>query len=138
VADALGQELLIEPRLAEIQRGSWQGQAVEELPADDVAAFYADPWSWHGHGGESDQMLSQRLWPVLEQALAHPAPGRLLLTTHYNVIRVLVAGALGLPPAKSFRLRVDPARLVVLRDAPGGWQLLHSNLSLHTPTEPQA
>ena len=48
------------------------------------------------------------------------------MTTPYNVIRVFTLSALGIPAEKSFALRVDPGRLVVLRDDPSGWQLLSS------------
>ena len=124
-------ELEVDQRLSEIDRGSWSGRWVEELQReqrDEVRAFYGDPWSWRGHGGENDSMLAERLWAALTGVLPHCEGAPLVLATHYNVARVLVSGALGSDPKDSFNLRLDPAHAVVLRDAPGGWQLLYSNI----------
>ena len=134
LAQAVGLELEVDPRLGEIDRGDWSGRRVEELHgefADQVRAFYADPWSWRGHGGENDSMLAQRIWPAIEAGLGRAAGGRLVVTSHYNVVRVLVSTALGIPSVSSFNLRLDAAHLVVLKDGPGGWELLYSNL--HEP-----
>jgi len=51
------------------------------------------------------------------------------VVAHYNVLRILVARALGIAPPDSFRLRVDMARAVLLRDTPAGWVLARSNVS---------
>lgn len=126
-----------DPRLREIHRGDWQGERVEALKSErapEVDAFYADPWSFRGHGGESDADLHARAWPVLEEAQASLARagrpgGCLVLVSHYNVLRVLCARALGIEPARSFSLRVDPAHAVLLEDRPGGWTLCHANCS---------
>lgn len=134
LALAAGLELQVDPRLGEIDRGGWSGRRVEELHgelAHEVRAFYADPWSWRGHGGENDAMLAERIWLPIEAGLKQAAGARLVVTSHYNVVRVLVSTALGIPPASSFNLRLDAAHLVVLKDGPGGWELLYSNL--HEP-----
>ena len=133
-----GAPLQITPALAEIQRGRWQGLTVSTLHAEhaeEVAAFYADPWAWNGHGGETDQDVAARAWPSLERLLAehgapHPGgdPAMLALTCHYNVIRVLVARMLGIAPEHSFRLRVDLSGAVLLRDTPAGWTLVRANV----------
>jgi broad specificity phosphatase PhoE len=48
---------------------------------------------------------------------------------HYNVVRVLVAHALGIAPPDSFRLRVDLSGATLLRDDPEhGWRLLRANV----------
>ena len=133
VVERSGAPLVIEDDLKEIHRGRWQGLTVAELhrdEADAVRAFYADPWRWCGHGGESDARLAARVWPVVEKQLARRAGARVVLTTHYNVIRVIAAGALGIAPARSFAFRVDPGRAALLVDAPGGWRLRHSNVEV--------
>jgi broad specificity phosphatase PhoE len=134
-----GAPLRITPDLREIHRGSWQGRSVGDLHArsqEDVRAFYADPWTWRGHGGESDELLAARVRRPLAEALdgaggTAGAPGRIVVTTHYNVIRVLAACALGIPSARSFAFRVDPARVSLLVDEVDGWHLLGSNV--HRP-----
>ena len=138
LAAASGAPLEVSDGLVEIGRGRWQGRTVADLferSADEVAAFYDDPWSWNGHGGETDADVLARAWPVLEAGLRRHG-GPLALTAHYNVVRVLVSRALGVAPADSFRLRVDLGAVTVLRDDPDGWRLVRANV--RSPRRPGA
>ncbi len=120
------------PALREVDRGSWQELPVAELHArhpEQVRAFYDDPWTFRGHGGEGDADVVARAWPVLEQLIvAHPG-GTVALCAHYNVLRALVAEALGLEPSGSLRWRLDTACASLLVDGPEGWVLAAHNLS---------
>jgi broad specificity phosphatase PhoE len=137
LAEASGAPLVVEADLREIHRGSWQGRRVDELRATDadlLAAFYADPWTFRAHGGESDELLLARVWRVIEGALrgqeAHAdEPATLVLTVHYNVIRVVAAHLLGIRPDRSFAFRIDPARAALFEDSPLGWKLHAANVS---------
>lgn len=130
LAEHSGAPLEVTPGLREIARGHWQGRTVAELHADfsaEVKGFYSDPWTFNAHGGETDRDVLERAWPVLERGLeTHGGP--LALTAHFNVVRVLVAHALGIAPHDSFRFRIDLGALCVLRDDPGGWTLLRANV----------
>lgn len=131
-ASLAGVELEVCDALEEVHRGTWQGERVADLSADrpdEVARFYADPWTFREHGGESDEDIARRAFGALADLFGRSgdAPSLAVLTTHYNVIRVLVAGALGVPAPASFALRVDPARAVLLVDRPDGWHLVDSN-----------
>lgn len=140
VARAAGIPLAIDARLAEIHRGRWQGLGVSELHErfpDDVRAFYADPWRYDAHGGESDAALLARAGPAITALLGLPAR-TVVVTTHYNVIRVLVARAMEVAPERSFALRVDPAHAVLLVDGPRGWELVHANVPSPAGTRPDA
>ncbi len=131
LAAATGAPLELEPGLCEIQRGRWQGSSVAELRercAEEVAAFYADPWSWCGHGGETDRDVLARAWPPFERALRAVGGGRLWVACHYNVMRVIIARAIGIPPEHSFRLRVDVGAACQLADLPGGFRLERANV----------
>lgn len=130
LAAASGAPLVVDPGLVEIDRGRWQGLTVEELMREherEVQAFYEDPWNWREHGGETDADVVARAWPPIERALGRYG-GPLAVACHYNVIRVVVAELLGIPPPASFRLRVDLTAACALRDAPGGWTLVRSNV----------
>ena len=134
LAERSGAPLTVSSGLAEIARGRWQGRTVTDLfenSGDEVAAFYSDPWTFNGHGGETDADVIERAWPVLAAALESGQPGDtrpIALTAHYNVVRALVAYALGVRPAASFRLRVDLGAISVLRDTPAGWRLARLNV----------
>ncbi len=138
VARASGAPLALDARLAEICRGRWQGERVSDLHErwpDEVRAFYADPWRYDGHGGENDAAVHARAAAAIAPLLAEPAR-TVVVATHYNVIRVLVARALGVAPPRSFGLRVDPAHAVLLLDGARGWELLHANVP--APVAPRA
>ncbi len=133
LAEVAGVPLESSPALREIERGRWQGLPTRELFERfeaDVAGFYADPWSFRRHGGESDADLLGRSWPLFEHALRAPrrAQSALAFALHYNVIRVLVSRALGIQPARSFALRVDPLGAICLRDGPHGFELVAANV----------
>ena len=131
VAERSGAPLAVEDDLRELDRGAWQGlrrEEIEERHPEQIEAYYGDPWSYEGHGGESDARLCGRTWPVLEAAVQEGAGAPVLFATHYNVIRVLVARALGIEPSRSFGLRLDPGRGVLLVDSPTGWVLARSNV----------
>jgi broad specificity phosphatase PhoE len=125
-----GAPLETSPGLVEIFRGRFQGRPMKELLAQherELAAIYDDPWNCRVHGGETDADVLARAWPVLESALARHG-GPLAIACHYNVVRNLVAHALGLEPNASFRVRVDLTAGVLLEDTPGGWRLLRANV----------
>ncbi|MEX1025183.1 MAG: histidine phosphatase family protein [Planctomycetota bacterium] len=119
--------LEVEPQLAEIHRGRWQGLAVADLDADEVRAFRLDPWRWKEHGGECDFDVAQRVVPILERLLDDPGQ-EVVVIAHLNVIRVVLALCLGVPPERSFALRIDPGATALLVDAPRGWQLSATNV----------
>ena len=150
IAQGSGARLSVSPGLAEIQRGTWQGLPIADLSRDrplELAGFYADPWNYNAHGGETDRDVLRRAWPELETGLRSGA--RLVaVTCHYNVVRVLLSRMLGLEPTVSFRLRIDLSGACLLHDAPprpadprgpadpGGWRLLRANVKGPGPWPP--
>ena len=127
-----GCPLRLDSRLREVDRGRWHSLDVGDLHrdrTDEVRAFYADPWHFTGHGGEGDGHVAERCWPLVHAALAEVEGGVLVVAAHYNVIRVLAGCALGLPPARSFALRLDKGRALALEDSAQGWRLLASNVA---------
>lgn len=118
--------LEIDAGLKEVHRGAWQGLPAAEFRErwlEDRASFLRDPWRWKGHGGESDADLYARGWPVVERALQAANGGTAVLASHYNLIRALVTGALGLGARASFAFRNRPAHATLLVDARDGWRV---------------
>jgi broad specificity phosphatase PhoE len=103
--------------LAECDVGRWEGldwQTVRYLDADAYALFQLDPAA-HGYpGGESLADVHRRAAPVLERFLARHPDESLLVVTHQVVLRVLLAGLLGLPLCRARELRFDNASLSVV------------------------
>ena len=138
IAAGSGASLTISAGLAEIQRGNWQGLPIAELSrdrGDELAGFYADPWNYDRHAGETDRNVLERAWPLLEGAL-EGAPKLVAITCHYNVVRVFLTRMLGLEPQLSFRLRIDLSGACLLHDGPNGWQLLRANVKGPKPWPP--
>jgi broad specificity phosphatase PhoE len=126
IAEATHAPLAIDPRLREVSRGAWQGLPTAEFRARwhaDAARFVADPWHWKGHGGECDADLFERGWPVVIEAIRHSPGADVVITSHFNLIRALVTGAMGWSGRESFAFRTQTARLSLLVDAPQGWKL---------------
>jgi broad specificity phosphatase PhoE len=131
IAAATRAPLTIDERLREVSRGNWQGLPTSEFRARweaDAPSFLSDPWHWKGHGGESDADVFARAHAAIAAELELVAAGTLVVTTHYNVIRALITGLLGLSARESFALRTDTARATLLIDAPGGWRLAALNV----------
>jgi len=127
IAAATGAALEFDAGLKEVSRGNWQGLPTSEFRARwqaDRTEFVRDPWRWKGHGGESDAELFARAWPVLSSAVERARGGRVVLASHYNLIRALVSGGLGLNAKESFAFKNRPAHATLLVDARDGWRLV--------------
>lgn len=128
--------LEVTPDLIEIDRGRWTNRLGREVEAEfghEVRAFHDDPWSFTGHGGECDADVAARAWPALERTLERAGGGTAVVVSHYNVIRVLLGLALGMRPADTFRLRLDPGCCALLVDGPSGWDLGPFNVRAPDP-----
>ena len=79
-------EVRIEPRLAELDMGEWDGRKWDELSGPVHEAWKADPWGTRPPGGESAEDLVARV-RVLRAEVMATRPERLVLVTHAGVIR---------------------------------------------------
>jgi len=121
-------QLLVDPRLAEMDYGEWEGKTYAEIDATDAArrrAWEADPATIRCPGGESAEDVAERATSFLAGLLAkhgdeHPASDTtappVLAVAHSSFNRILVCVALGLP-VREFRLRFQQGQvnLTVLR-----------------------
>ncbi len=86
---------------------------------------------------EDESELARRAVSALTEALAADDPC-LLCALSSEVLRGLSARLLGIEPARSHALRVDPGRAVLLIDAPHGFLLRRSNVASPSPPAPVA
>ena len=120
IAQALGAALTIDAAFEEIDFGAWTGQRF--LALDDDPAWHA----WNRlrslaptPGGETMHQAQSRALAALGQLhRAHPG-AEIAVVSHADIIKALLAPALGLSLDHLHRLTIDPASVstIVLFDA---------------------
>jgi broad specificity phosphatase PhoE len=112
-------DVMFEPRLQELSYGEWEGLTLAETRARDpeaTAAREADKWNHIPPGGESYQMLLERVAPVL-LACSQPA----IVVSHGGILRVALA-LFGLEePETACRIDVVQGRVLVISPDGYGW-----------------
>jgi broad specificity phosphatase PhoE len=114
----------VEPRLAEMDYGEWEGLTYEQIHErfGDVRRLWeADPASLACPGGESGDDVARRVRSWLEEMIGStegPDDREVLAVGHSSTNRVLLCVALGVP-VRDYRrrFRQEPANLTVLRFA---------------------
>lgn len=124
--------LIVDPRLREIDVGTWEGMTTAEIAAKlpDVAARLARGEDLPRGGAETLEDLRTRCRAGLHDAFRAADGGDLLLVVHGGVIKMLVVELLGMPTANVSRLNTGgntcvtefsfsagPPRLVRFADA---------------------
>lgn len=109
----------VDSRLMEVHFGDWQGYTYAELEAlrpGSTAARLSDKWGFVAPGGESYQMLLDRVRPWFE-ALDLPT----ICVTHGGVIRTLFKLVEDRPVADVAAMEVPQDRVLRLKDARLEW-----------------
>ncbi len=89
VAGGLGLALAVEPRLAEISMGEWEGRAFADLERQDGARLFRWMAAWQTEappGGESVLALEARVGSWLDE---QRGPGPVLVMAHAGPIRAI-------------------------------------------------
>ena len=115
-----GLERSDDPRFLELDRGDWAGRSIDDLRAQDPAAF--ENWvqtrgAMRAPGGESPSEVAQRATEAFGDwaQTAHSAGKPGLIIAHLWIVRSAVATALGLPMEHSGLLALDPGGICELR-----------------------
>jgi broad specificity phosphatase PhoE len=125
-------EVALDPRLMEMDFGSWEGHALAALRAQPGAEAEERErlgLDFSAPGGETPRQVQERLKPLLLEIAAAGLPT--VIVTHKAVLRAMLSLAtgwvmLGKAPVK---LQPDTAHLFRL-DAQGGLSIEQMNLSL--------
>jgi len=125
-------EIALDPRLMEMDFGSWEGQSLADLRAEPGAAAEereALGLDFSAPGGETPRQVQARLQPLLNEIAQTGRPT--VIVAHKAVLRALLSLAtgwemLGRPPAK---IKPDTAHLFRL-DAAGKISVEQMNVSL--------
>ena len=113
LAGRCGLPLELDPALAEIHFGQWEGRAVEELRREQperVERFWREPELCTPPGGESIADFQSRVLGAWERLCAREQ-GHLLLVAHGGVIRAILGALLGMPYGRLANLCIPPGGL---------------------------
>lgn len=122
-------DVLTEPDLTEVDFGAWMGMAFAALNADPGwAAFNAFRSTAPTPGGETMAQAQARAIAALVR-LAARYPGReVAAVSHGDVVKAVIAHALGAPLDLFHRIEIDPASRSVVALEAGGVRVLGINL----------
>ena len=126
IGEATGTSPVVEPRLAELDYGDWDGRPLADLPADVAARWRADP-TFAPPGGESLVELRDRVAPCAAELIDRAAEETVVAVSHVSPIKATILVALGLPDELAWRLRLDLASISRLIGGPNGPVLLTYN-----------
>ena len=93
IAAARGLTLATDPRLIEMDFGTWEGQAWNAIPRPQIDAWAADLLHARPHGGETVAELAARTRAALDDLARGPRPA--LAVTHAGVIKAARAARQG-------------------------------------------
>ena len=109
----------VDARLMEVHFGGWQGYTyaeLEEREPGSTAARMADKWAFVAPGGESYQMLLERVRPWFE-GISQPT----ICVTHGGIMRVLFRLVEDMPVAEVAELVIPQDRVLRLKDSRLEW-----------------
>jgi broad specificity phosphatase PhoE len=138
IAGTTGCTPIVDPRLAELNYGAWEGRTFGEIARADPAtyrAWDADPGSTAPPEGETGAQLIQRVTPFLaDVALRHPR-GNVVVACHKTVCRLLACHIVGAPLSEyRRRLTMENAALNIFQHGEDGWRVVLLNDTSHLST----
>lgn len=132
-ADVPVPALEVEAGFDECDYGDWQGRPLKELATEDLwRVVQRQPSAAAFPGGESMATMQQRAVTALRErdravTAAHGADAVWLAVTHGDIVKALLADALGMHLDLFQRLHADPASLTIIRFGDDRPVVLQSN-----------
>lgn len=123
-AERSGPEPIVDERLVEVGYGEWEGRELKKLAKEPLwKVVQATPSAATFPGGESLREVSTRAVSAVraidaEVEAAHGPDALWLAVSHGDVIKAILADALGLHLDQFQRIMVDPASISVIRYEP--------------------
>lgn len=117
LAAELGLTVAIDDRLTEVDYGDWTGRSLSELAGEDLwRVVQQQPTAAVFPGGEALAAVSTRASAAVRELAA--GPGLVVICSHGDVVKAVLADALGLHLDGFQRLHVAPASVSVVRYTP--------------------
>jgi probable phosphoglycerate mutase len=138
VADLLGLQVEIEPGLAEMEFGRWDGltfaEVAERFP-DEMAEWRASLDVAPGDG-ESFRAVEKRVLAALEGLLDRYAGRTVVVVSHVTPIKTIVSHVVDAPLESLFRMELAPASVSVVSFYPSPGEPDRASLRLYNALPP--
>ncbi len=134
VIEGRGLELRIEPRLREIHYGEWELQRERDIAKRDPERFAlmrAEDPAWRPPGGETISEVRARAFAAVQSIAKRHAHETVLVVSHGDAVLCLIAEALGVPLANTYRLEIANCSLSELTVRGGKLALVCLNDTSH-------
>ncbi len=133
-----GLELQPDPRLREVDLGSWEDQPFGDLTyryPEAMAAFNDDPARWEAPGAERYDALQRRIRGAVADIAARNEGKTVVCVSHGMAIRALLCDVMGVPSAEVHRIpHGDNTAVSLLEVSPdGAMRVVFCNDGSHLP-----
>lgn len=128
LARARGLKVIKLPSIGEVRYGDWQGKAIRQLARKkEWAVVQHAPSMVRFPNGESLREMQARAIDAIERVGQTHPKGTVVLFSHGDVIKAIVAHLIGLPLDMFQRLMIAPASVTVLSLSRFGARLVRLN-----------
>lgn len=128
ISDALGLSFKVYDGLIEIGVGEWEGNYWDEMGNDpQLKAFETTPSITRPPGGETLTEVQERAVHTIEEILLEEKPSNLLIVSHADTIRAVIAHYIQMDLDQSRRLQIDNASLSIIKTNPNQGRLTLMN-----------
>jgi probable phosphoglycerate mutase len=125
---ALKNSLVIDENLNEVDYGSWSGKKLAALSTHKLwKTVQNNPSAMYFPAGEGLAHMQQRAMSSVHEAVASKGKGAAVLVSHGDVIKAIVASALGMHLDDFQRIVIDPASVTILDYASNNARIIMLN-----------
>jgi len=108
-------EPIIDPELTEVDYGTWSGKKLAVLSRNKLWRTVQEaPSRMYFPSGEGIAQMQSRAMTSVHQAVSNRAKGSAVIVSHGDVIKSIVASALGMHLDEFQRIVIDPASISIL------------------------
>jgi len=106
---------VIDQELTEVDYGSWSGRKLAVLSRNKMwKTVQESPSRMYFPGGEGIAQMQSRTMKSIHEAVSSKAKGSVVIVSHGDVIKSIVASALGMHLDEFQRIVIDPASISIL------------------------
>lgn len=128
-----GREIIIDPRLREINQGDWTGKLRKYIyTLDTIQKINEDNWNFAPPNGESQREVAERQYEVIKEDIQkYGVSGRRAFFGHGMAIKCLLGITVGLDKRSLWRSEIENASITHIRGDGNLWWLMRFNDHSH-------